>query len=386
MYKRVRWRVRRRKRLVALALVLVLAAVAAYVLRPGPNLREGSVELSSGTMRIGERKPDAYSIIYRLESHAGGEDVVSTERLWVRRPFESRVESWSGAPPGTKRTSTSINAFGRIRFNEATFNVAPAPAPQDRRVDVALEEAERGGYVDVRELRRVADRKCRVLRIAGEGQSGSLLRFEDDAETYTDVCLDEAGLALEEANIVDGKLLTRKLAVEVDESPKLDDAMFRAGEAKLTVRQGGGSVKEAEPTSRPPGTFWELPEDPPGFERVGRYAVIPPQAGFEDPTQRAGILAFTSDVWVLGIDVLVIEQGATLGGRDAFAPDPDARKVDVGDLGRGEVVYGLRTNEIRVLRKGGQFVRVFGTLEPSRLLAFARSLEEQPGDELVYIG
>jgi hypothetical protein len=385
LYKRIRWRVRRRRRSIALALVLALAAVAVYVLWPGPNLREGSAELSSGTVRVGERRPDSYRIVYRLESRAGGELVVSTERLWVRRPFESRQESWSGPPPGTKRTSTSINAFGRIRFNNAGFNVAPAPAPQDRRVDALLQEAERGGYVDVRELRRVAGRTCRIHRIAGEGQSGSLLRLEDDAETYSDTCLDEAGLALEEVSVVDGDLLTRKLAVEVDESPELDDEMFRPGEVELSVRQGGGSVKEAEPTSRPPGTFWELPDEPRGFERQGRYAVIPPQAGFDDPTQRSGIITFVTDVWVRGIDVLIIEQGATLGGRDPFAADPNARKVQVGELGRGEVLYGLRTSEVRVLRKGGKFVRVFGTLEPSRLLAFARSLEERPGGELVYL-
>ena len=376
---------RRRKRLIALALVLALAAIAVYVLRPGPNLREGSVELSSGTVRVGERNPDSYRVVYRIESRAGGELVVSTERLFVRRPFESRQESWSGPPPGTRRTSTSINAFGRIRFNDATFNVAPAPAPQDRRVDTSLEEAERGGYLDVRELRRVAGRTCRIHRIAGEGQSGSLLRLDDDAETYTDICLDEAGLLLEEVTVVDGDLLSRKVASEVDESPELNDGMFRAGETELEVRQGGGSVKQAQPASRPPGTFWELPAQPRGFERRGRYAVIPPQAGFDDPTQRSGIITFVTDVWVRGIDVLVVEQGATLGGRDPFAADPNARKVRVGDLGHGEVLYGLRTSEVRVLRKGGKFVRVFGTLEPSRLLAIARSLEEQPGGELVYL-
>ncbi len=376
---------RRRKRAIAAAGAFALAGVVVYVLWPGPDLRKGSEELGAGMVRVTERTPDSYRIVYRLESRAGDELVVSTERVWVRRPFESRIEAWTGRPPGTKRTSTTVNAFARIKFNQATFAVAPAPAPQDRRVEDVLSEAERAGYVDVRERRRVAGRTCSVHRIAGEGGSGSLERLESEPKTYTDICLDEAGLALEEASVVDGKLLTRRLAVEVDETPKLTDRLFRAGDPEMKVRQGGGSVLEVDPESRPPGTFWELRDEPRGFERKGRYAVIPPQAGFDDPTQQPGIITFIADVWVRGIDVVVIEQGGTLGGRDPFAKDRNAREVRVGDLGRGEVLYGLRTSEVRVLRKGGKFVRVVGTLEPSRLLTLARSLEERPGGELVYL-
>jgi hypothetical protein len=35
--------------------------------------------------------------------------------------------------------------------------------------------------------------------------------------------------------------------------------------------------------------------------------------------------------------------------------------------------------------KGGRFVRVIGTVEPSRLLAVARSLEKVSGGNLVYL-
>jgi hypothetical protein len=330
--------------------------------------------------------PAAYRLVYRVESRAGGEVVVSTERVWVRRPFEARIESWTGAPPGRRRTNTTISAFTRINTGNAVFAVPPAPAPQDFRVDASLDEARRAGYVDSRERRRVAGRVCRVYRRGGETGSGTLVRLDDEtADEYTDTCFDAAGLPLEEVTFVDGKLLTRSVAVDVDEDSDLEDRLFRVGDPQLEVRQGGGSVLRVDPDSRPPGDFWELGEEPRGFERKGRYAVIPPQAGFDDPTQRASIVTFVSDVWARGDDVVVVEQGATLGGRDPFQADPNARRVMVGDLGRGELLYGMRTSEVRVLLKGGHFVRVHGTVEPSRLLAVARSLEKVEGGSLVYL-
>jgi hypothetical protein len=190
---------------------------------------------------------------------------------------------------------------------------------------------------------------------------------------------------LEEVDFADGKLLNRRVTVEVEENARMPDRFFRTGKPEANVRQGGGSVRRVDPDSRPPGTFWEPSKGPVGFRRVGRYAVIPPQAGFGDPAQRSGIIAFTSDVWRHGIDVIVIEQGATLGGSAPFSRDPDARRVRVGALGRGEILYRLRPSEVRVLLKAGRFVRVVGTLTPSRLLAIARSLEKKPGGELVYL-
>jgi hypothetical protein len=386
LYRRIRWRFKRRRWFVLAFAVVVLGAIVAYVLRPGPNLRVGSEEIAEGSIDVASRTPSGYRLVYRVESRAGDEVVVSTERVWVRRPFESRVESWTGAPPGRRRTNTTVNAFARINTGRAVFAVPPAPAPQDFRLDSNLTEAERAGYVDPRERRRVAGRVCRVYRWGAEGGSGSLSRLdEDEPGEYTDSCFDADGLPLEVVTYVDGKLLTRSIVTQVEEGPRLADRLFGVGDPTLEVRQGGGSVLRVEPDSRPPGDFWELGEAPRGFERDGRYAVIPPQAGFDDPTQRAGIVTFVSDVWVRGRDVIVVEQGGTLGGRPPFQADPNARKVSAGDLGRGDLAYGLRTSEVRVLLEGGRFVRVHGTVAPSRLLAVARSLEKVEGGDLVYI-
>jgi hypothetical protein len=160
-----------------------------------------------------------------------------------------------------------------------------------------------------------------VYRTGGEGASGSLVRLGRSPKSFTDICIDEAGLPLEQVAFTEGKLVTRRLAVLVDESPRLMKAMFSTGKPSVAPRQGGGSVRPVDPSSRPPGDFWELTAPPEGFERRGRYVVVPPQAGFDDPAQRAGIIAFTSDVWVRGIDVVVLEQGSTLGGTPPFGAD-----------------------------------------------------------------
>ncbi len=384
VYRRVRWRVRRRPRLVALVAIVIIAGLVAYFLRPGPDLRAGSVELPPGSLEVGARRPSSYRVVYRIESRAGGETVVSTERMWVRRPFESRVESWTGEPPGRRRTNVTIGNFARLKVGNGVFATPPAPAPQDYRPGAVLEEAGAEGYVDARERRRVADRVCRVYRHAGDAGSAMLTRLAE-AEDYSETCFDAAGIALEEVSTIDGKPLLRRVAVEVEEEPDIPRRFFRTGDPELSVRQGGGSVREVDKTSRNEGTFWELAGSPEGFEHTGRYASIPPQTGFDDPTQRSGIIAFTSDVFRGGIDTFVIEQGATLGGAAPFQEDPDARRVRAGDLGRAELLYGLRSSEVRVLRKGGRFIRVIGTISPSRLLAVARSLEEKEGGTLRYL-
>jgi hypothetical protein len=137
--------------------------------------------------------------------------------------------------------------------------------------------------------------------------------------------------------------------------------------------------------SRPPGEFWEFERPPKGFEHHGRYAVVPPQTGFDDPRQRQQLIAFTSDVWVDGVDAIVVEQGATLGGTAPFVADPNGVNLRFGSLGRGQLVYGLISTEVRVLKEGGKFVRVTGTVAPSRLVAAAGSLQKKAGGELVYL-
>jgi len=94
-------------------------------------------------------------------------------------------------------------------------------------------------------------------------------------------------------------------------------------------------------------------------------------------------LSSTADVWTRGPDLLVLDQGGTLEQQRVYEVDPDNELIAIPGLGDAEVRLGLAGNEIRILRPAGRFVRVVGTLPPDDLLAFARSLVEGVGNELV---
>ena len=361
-----------------------MAGLVAYAFRPGPNLRAGSVKVG-GSVGVARRLPGAYAVVYRDETHAAGETTVSTQKLWLRRPFESRSETWSGPPPGRRRLSYTVNALTRLSTGRITLAVPPGPAPDERRPDAFLPEATKRGYAQTREARRIIGRACRVYRIGGDPGIDSLKPLKRVGKDYSDVCVDAAGIVLEHVSFTDGKLLFRRVAAGVDENPPLNDDMFAVGKPSMGAAQGGGSARRADPASRPPGTFWALSRPLDGFRHAGRWAVVPPQSGFNDPIRRASIVAWVSDVYTRGSDVVVVEQGATLQGVEPFKDDPNAQDVDAGALGRGELLYGLRAAELQVKFKGGKFVRLIGTVPPSRLVEIAKDLRRESGGTLVYL-
>ena len=317
--------------------------------------------------------PDRYRITYRVET-ADAPD--STDVLVVDRPFDSRLETGS---------STQVSTFRRVSFTgagAAPVIVAqpPAPAASDLRLDLVLPN----DVVETRGRRTVAGRPCQVYRSGVPLSTGALSPPTDDE--HTDTCVDEAGLLLAEEYVVDGDVVLARTATEVELSPDVDAADFAIGDPTVPVDRGGGSVLEVEATSRREGSFWELAEPPAGFRHRGRYAVVPPQADvFADPTREGELVASASDVYVRGHDVVVVDQGATLRGAEAFPPTPGARVESIDGLGDAEVLLLPRGPEVRVRLDGGRFVRVFGTVPTDDLLAIARSLREVQGDGLVYV-
>jgi len=366
--------------------VLVAAGVGAYVLtRPDP--RAGSERLPDGSVAVASRTPDAYEIVYRVEDHGPDGLIVSTERVTVRRPFESRTEALEGEPPGGEPIGVQESALSRFATGvgeRAVFAIPPSVAAADRRIDRFLGRALDEGVAEERERRRVAGRDCRIVRV-GATPGARTLGTLDGANAWTEVCLDEAGLVLEEVVFEDGRMRSRKLAVEVGESPDLPPAPFVDEDPTLGVREGGGLVRPVAADSRPPGTFWELGEVPSGFEHIGRFAVVPPQTGFDDPMARPRITASVVDVWTRGADVLLIDQGGTLEGGQAFDDDPNGIRVDGGQLGDGELLLTPQGAESRFLLGGGDFVRVYGTLSPEEIIGAALALEEREGGEREYL-
>lgn len=354
--------------------------------------RDGSRQLSGGAPVEIERIPDSWRIVYRLEEQSGDDVRVSTDRFEVRRPFDSRFETWQGAPPGEELVTTRIAAFARFATREpsgeddaGSFVVPPRPSPHDIRLDAALEPALDAGLIERRERREVAGRPCQVYRTF-QGLGGPLRVPEDPEVEHVDSCIDDAGLLLEEVRVADGAIVQRRLAVEVEEEPALGDERFRTGTQQVPVQEGGGQVREMVPDSRPPGPFYELTEPPAGYRKLGRFSVVPPQPeNFGDPLRIGFRRAGVSDVWVRGVDVVVIDQGGTLQGQAPFEMDPANPTVEIEGLGTGEVIVAGSASEVRVLLSGGRYVQAYGTVAPDELTDLLRRLVEGEGGTLEFI-
>ena len=379
------------------ALALALAGWALFLRddgasgQDGPELealgRTGSV-LIEGAPAVEVASPESFRIVYRVEDAEKGvshrTDVVS-----VRRPWESRLETRSGPPPGDEELSVQVATFGQ-RMNRAAgqdpsvFELGPVLPASDLRLDDVLEPAVAAGRLERREVREVLDRRCQVYR-SGDYLSAAALS-PPLPDLYADSCVDAAGLLLEEVLVVDGTAIARRSAVDVDEEPTLADDLFPRGEPTVPASAGGGTMHKLAEGSMPPGTFLVADAIPEGFTSIGRYSVVPPQAeNFGDDPTRAGFRrAMVSDVYVRGVDVLILEQGATLEGAAPFEVDPTNPTLDVGPYGTAEVRFSALGNQVRSLQPGGRFVQATGTLTPDELATVLRSLREVPGGELVF--
>lgn len=387
---------RRLTRLTAVA--LTATAVAATVV--GCDVKRAT-DVSGQRGRAGEgtdlrrlpaalgitRTPSSWHIVYRLEEETGADMRVSTDKVWVRRPFDSVLETWSGPPPGQELQVRQVATFTRRTNGEVTLELPPSIPASDVRLPGVLDAAlAHGALVRLGVQKEIAGRRCEVYRSL-QLLSAPVLRRPTDDE-YGDSCVDEAGLVLEEVLVDGDDQLSRRVAVSVEEDVALGNDLFPVKERTAEVAQGGGRVRPLVPGNRPPGEFFELDGPLEGFESRGRWSVVPPQPeNFVDVQddlqaplrQRAAV----SDVFVRGVDVVIIEQGGTRGGAPPYTPDEDAPRIGLGPvLGDGEVVLSAQEVAVRVLLPGGRYVRVAGTLTPVELAAIAKRLTSQAGGTL----
>jgi hypothetical protein len=173
--------------------------------------------------------------------------------------------------------------------------------------------------------------------------------------------------------VTSGRVLRRKVAVEVADRAELTAEMLADRSEPLGPDQGGGSSIALDPESSPVGTSWSLSLPPEGFGLVGRYSIEAPRQGAA-PVAGGG-LASLVDVWVRGHDVLLLEQGS--------GPPPDApagETVELPGVGTASIVLGFRTNAVEVWLDAS-FVRLRGTLVATDLVDIARGIESRHGGE-----
>ena len=413
----------------------VVAAVAVFVagddgddtaVEIEPIVRRGSTEVEGTTPIEITDEPDGYRIVYRV--HERGLPL-SSEVVEVDRPFDAEVRGYTGERGTGSLTSHNATTLGRLASGididhdhdddedddhshdddedddhthalpqqgdaptspaqqRTVLAIGPTLAGPDYRLAPVVDEALERDLLEAREQREVLGRRCQVYRFGTSVVGGVLRPPGDPADEYADACFDAAGLLLEEWWVVEGEPIRHRVAVEVEEQAPSGVAQGLADEeTSIPVGRGGGSFQEMRPDSSPPGPFFVAPQPPPGFEHVGRFTVIPPQAeSFTSPDRRSYIVTSTADVWRRGIDIVVLDQGGTLGRVKPFEPDPDGVPVELGALGTGESLVGLGGNTVRVVRDPGDFVRVYGTLPTAELAAFAATLVETEGTEIVLL-
>ena len=388
---------RRTPVVVAVAAVTAVAAGGAFLATRGGDDegderselaaigREGSVIVpDADPVELAEPASTA-RVVYRVET-AGEEVSVLTDVLSVRRPFESRMETKLGEPPGGDSVSSRIGWYLHTATvgggaQPSLLEVAPGAPPTDLRLDAVLPVALEHELIERREVRRVAGRECQVYRSL-QTLAARVQPPTDDE--HADTCVDAAGLVLEEVVTVDGDVLTRRVAVEVDESPSFDDGLFRADGTPVEAAAGGGFVRRVKDGSTPPGEFFVVDAPPAGAQRLGLFSVVPPQPeNFgDDPLRESSRRAAVVEAWQRGGDIIAVEQGGTLRGAAPFEPTPGVPKVTVASFGEAELLVTGSGIELRVVRDGGRYVRLYGTVPPDELIAVASSMRQVPGGTL----
>jgi len=221
-------------------------------------------------------------------------------------------------------------------------------------------------------VRTVAGRRCRVYRY----------------DKRVEYCVDGAGLVLA---AYDGT------TVDVARSVTITDGPTTAAELAASLKDGfndvnQGSIRPLTADSAPQGaTDWSLAEPPEGFAMVGRYAVV---ALSDAVLKRSSleVLAGVVDVYVRGIDAVVIDRGGRLDRVDPTVADLGSLakivSIDLGALGTGiSGIGGLGPfgyGEVRATPMPGRYVSVSGTLSIDDLGKIARNLVPSPGTGLRY--
>ena len=394
--RRLRWSVA-----VALVVALVTVLVVVVVDPWGPSdvAAIGGVPLSArGALPTFSYPPPAgYHVVYRVT--AAGQPV-QTDELWVERPFDSADITASGPTSGTALL-TIVSRIG-AQVLEAGNGAAPnlvrvpvGPPGADVRIEPLLGPAVTAGLLLVVGHDSVMGQACTLIRSEASLRAPGPLLALTPGRSYVDTCLDRDGIVLQESTYRNGSLTQQRRAISLQIGAAAGAGGDYAVSAPTTpFNQGGGSFVQLTLASSPPGRSWFPAHVPAGFTHTGRYDVIPsqPQAFSGDASQPPGVSGLPpglvtelDDAFVNGPDLIVLQQGETAGG-SRFQPPTGGQTVDLGALGRGQLLLSAGASAVTAEPGGGsQFVRITGTVPPSVLLDVARSLTVEPPGTLVTI-
>ncbi|MFT3852293.1 MAG: hypothetical protein QM733_06110 [Ilumatobacteraceae bacterium] len=347
-----------------LAALLGIAVVAALVTggssgvsQPRSTLLSATpVEGATGALAL-DAVPTEYTITYELVTTDGANNVAdtapapetrtystSTESFRVRRPFATHIEDRDGAPPGGDLQATIISDLGLHATvsagdeDQQVEAVLPGAGIGDWRLDAVLGDLVDDGTFVLGERRELLGRECQVYRTGSPLENYELTKPTDT--TYADVCVDAAGLVLEQVAVEDGALLEHLTATDVDTAPSLTDADFAITGTPPGLDDGGMVLTPIDgvPTD---SSYWSFSQAPPGYILQGRFtwqqnATDPSSQGIGTDTSTGAATAVVTsyvDVYTNGADVLVVLQGPTSVEPDSNTdPTIDATAPSLGEV------------------------------------------------------
>ncbi len=313
--EQVRARRRRRARLrwASAVGVLVVVALAVVIIwrrgdgDDGPSAALNAERVDSDGQPLGITEPrPAYSITYRVETFSGSAVDVTTETTRVRRPFDAHISSLEGEPPGAAPQWSVTATLGLYGNSTGTSAVeanagAPAAALGDPRLDATLDDLVSDGMFVLGERRQLLGRECQVYRTGLPLENpGVAAPTEGD---YAEICVDAAGLMLEEVYVSAGEVLQHRTAVSVDGLYEPADADFAIDAEPAGVDAGGRDLEEIDAAAAPVAGYWAFTDPPDGYEHVGRYLLREQGDTADEPIESY------IDVYADGPDTIIVRQG-----------------------------------------------------------------------------
>lgn len=320
----------------------------------------------------------------RTTTPAGALGVVtSTESFNVERPFRTRIASRAGAPPGGAQQWAIVSDLG-VSSSLASGasepdveTILPSVGIGDWRLDAVLDDLVADGRFVQDGRRSLLGRECQVYRTGSPLENYEVTA--PTATTYADLCVDAAGLVLEQVAVRDGQVVEHLTATTVDGVPALTDHDFTIVGLPAPLTSGGMRLTLLGGATDDP-SYWSLPSPPTGYQLIGRYtleqnATDTTTSGV--PVDTGGVGATTVvtsyvDVYTNGQDTVVVHQGPTSVERGGVP----TTTATVAPLGEVQLDTRLTGNDLvaHPASTPDWFVDVSATMPRAALLALAATL------------
>lgn len=308
-----------------------------------------------------------YRVVYSIVDRAVAKPHTRTQVVEVRRPYDARVEERAGSPPGQDVTSGQVSnrefswqleEGGRPQFG---WRRPPGGAGRDISYG-ALRDAERAGVIDAVGQGVALGRRCTWF--ASENPFPQVLAPPTRA-SRVETCVDAAGVMLEEAWFVGGRL-ARTIEASSVRIGRPDPERFFEG-----VKPSTRNVSQPEAMGllsaqyvvaddvdvRAPRLRFTAPA---GWRLDRRSAVVEATPVGGQPSERLAVS------YRMGSTLVVVELALQPDLQPSW-PSTEGEKVAVGD-NDGRLAYYSDRVELRMLTGPSGFARV---IAPDRALATA---------------